>query len=396
MVNGNTVTFNFDVPFADAMSKLFASVMILPQHLLSNVDPLEYEDYLEYWAHPIGTGPWMIDEVSFPNYFTMVKNPDYYGEPVNIENIIFTSHVTGGVDAAIADLVAGNIDYAYGNGVNDIVQMRNVVENNPDQQIFIRPSCYQRMFVFNGKGANDGQRNEAVDDKRFRKAVGMLVDKAAIASMYGEVATPLSTSVLPNSPWYNKDIPTWQRDVEGAKALLDEMGYDYSKAIRLVYYYNEQTTKDIMDIIVQNFADVGITCAPFLATGDTGAIMYDVRNWDIMYCGYITANPIYIYDMYLTTSGDNKYMGDDDIRAAEFEPLFASYQQESDPARRKEIGDELQAWAVDNAYSVPIYGLSRLTIVNTKKLEFDTQIFQTDEGDGADWLWSTWNLIEYK
>ncbi len=395
-IDGNNFIIKLDVPFVDIVTKLFTRLPILPEHLLGEVDPIEFDDYLDFWTHPIGTGPWMIDEVNFPNYFTMVQNPDWYGEPVNIQNITFTSHVTGGVDATLADLIAGNLDYAFGNGVNDIAAAQNVIANNPDQQMFTRPSSYQRMLVFNGKSSNDGQRNEFMDIKEVRQAFNLIIDKSSVAAMYGEAGTPLTTAVLPGNDWYNSEIPAWERNVEKAKELLDSAGYDYSKAIRLCYYYNEQTTKDIMDIFVQNFAEVGITCAPFLATGDLGAILYDVRNWDIMYCGYSTANPIYIYDMYLTSKPYNKYMGDTEFRAEVFEPLFAEFTSTSEPIARKAIADEIQVWAVENCYSIPIYGLSRITIVNTNKLEFDTQIFQTDENLGADFMWSTWNLIDWQ
>ena len=151
-----------------------------------------------------------------------------------------------------------------------------------------------------------------------------------------------------------------------------------------------------MDIFVQNFAEAGITLAPFLATGDLGAIIYDVRNWDIGYFGYNVANPIYIYDVYLPIKVYDKILGDTEFRQEEFVPLFDSFTTEQNPAKRKDIADEIQEWAVDNAYTVQVYGLSRITIVNTAKLEFDTQLFMTDENDGADWMWSSWNLISYE
>ena len=185
-VDGNMFIVKLDAPYVDIVSKIFALIQILPEHLLGETDPLEWEDNLDYWTKPIGTGPWMIDEVNFPNYFTMVQNPDWYGEPVNIQNITFTSHVTGGVDATLADLIAGNTDYAFGNGVNDIVQAENVVANNPDQQIFTRPSSYQRMLVFNGKGSNDGQLNEFMKVKEVRQAVNLIIDKAAAALLCTE------------------------------------------------------------------------------------------------------------------------------------------------------------------------------------------------------------------
>ena len=93
----------------------------------------------------------------------------------------------------------------------------------------------------------------------------MIVDKAAIASLYPDQATPLSSWINPQSPAYNTDIPLWERDVEKGKQMLDAAGFDYDTPIRITYYYDDQITKDVMDIITQNFADAGVTVEAFLA-----------------------------------------------------------------------------------------------------------------------------------
>ena len=80
--------------------------------------------------------------------------------------------------------------------------------------------------------------------------------------------------------------------MEKAKELLEEAGFDYSKKIRICYYYDDQTTVDAMDLVCQNLADAGITAEAFLATGDIGSILYDVHNYDIMYAGWNKLDPV--------------------------------------------------------------------------------------------------------
>lgn len=393
VVEGNSITFDFDVPYVDSVPLLFAALRILPEHLLGDVNPIEFDNFQEYWTKPIGTGAWMIDKVSFPNYFTMVQNPDWYGEPVKIKNITFTSHVTGGVEASVADVIAGNLDYAYGNAVNDISVAEYVVENNPDIEIFIRPSNYQRMFEFNCTSSNDGKWNEAMAIKEVRQAIALLVDKDAIASMYGDAASSLKTACPYTSAWYNTDIPKWERDLKTAVALLDSAGIDKSKPIRISYYYDDQTTKDIMDLITQNFAEAGLTAEPFLMTGDLASIIYDVKNWDIMYSGTLNPNPINLYDIYLPAKESDKYLGDTELRQDEFVPLFDDFKSNTDTVARKEVGDEIQLWAVDNAYTIPLYSISRLALVNTAKLQLDEQVLACDDSSNVSWLFETWTLV---
>ena len=50
--------------------------------------------------------------------------------------------------------------------------------------------------------------------------------------------------------------------------MLNEAGYDFSKELVIAYYYDDQTTTDIMAMIKQDFATAGITVVPKLLTGD--------------------------------------------------------------------------------------------------------------------------------
>ena len=231
-------------------------------------------------------------------------------------------------------------------------------------------------------------------DVKVRKAIAMAIDRDALAEIYGGFT--MQTCVSYDSPWYNADIPAWERDVEGAKTLLEEAGYDFSEGIRLVYYYDDPTTRDAMDYVAANLAELGIKVSPALMVGHLGDRIYDVRNWDMMFAAYNVEPAIYAYDLLLPTKPTTKYLGNADFINAEFVPLFESFTAESDFAARKELADQIQQWEYDNCFYLHAYGLDRITIVNTSKLEFDPQIFKAAEASGFDWMWSTWNLYAAK
>ena len=102
----------------------------MPEHLLGDVDPVEFDDYVPFFSKPIGSGPYMVTEVSYPDYFVAERYDGYYGEPAGIKTVVFTSHTTGGSEAFAADMIAGKADLGFGNALNDINLARNIQENN--------------------------------------------------------------------------------------------------------------------------------------------------------------------------------------------------------------------------------------------------------------------------
>ena len=290
-------------------------INIMPEHLLGDVDPVEFDDYVPFFSKPIGSGPYMVTEVSYPDYFVAERYDGYYGEPAGIKTVVFTSHTTGGSEAFAADMIAGKADLGFGNALNDINLARNIQENNPDIEIVIAPSNYQRQFFFNcaGPADPDAQFNASILIPEVRQAFGLIVDKAAIASLYPDQATPLSSWINPQSPAYNTDIPLWERDVEKGKQMLDAAGFDYDTPIRITYYYDDQITKDVMDIITQNFADAGVTVEAFLAAdGGSYEELYQKRAYEIGYfgnCGNV--DPILDFQALLQGNTNTEIVGED-------------------------------------------------------------------------------------
>ena len=169
--DGNKVIFNLTAPDNSIISTAFAKIVILPEHLLKDVDPTLLLSYEDYWKKPIGLGPYKIDEMSYPNYFTVVRNDEYFGTMPKIKKAVFTSHITGGVESINADMIAGNLDYVFGKLANDINSAKNIVSQNPDVKMVIVPGTYQRQLKINMVGSTDDKYNDDMQKVEVRQGI---------------------------------------------------------------------------------------------------------------------------------------------------------------------------------------------------------------------------------
>ncbi|HUX22686.1 MAG TPA: ABC transporter substrate-binding protein, partial [Spirochaetia bacterium] len=84
-INGRTVTFKFATPDPDALL-MFSQFPPLPEKYFKDVSPLKAQQ-APYWQHPIGSGPYMIKDVSMGNYATFVPFKQYWGGVAKIDEI---------------------------------------------------------------------------------------------------------------------------------------------------------------------------------------------------------------------------------------------------------------------------------------------------------------------
>lgn len=143
VVDGNTVTINFDAISANALQVL-SQWPILPQHCLQNADPNALQQDA-FWQKPIGSGPFMVDEVVLNNYATLKRWDGYYKTGTgNIEKIhMFAS---GENDSnLVRNAEAGNIDYAWSKSTDDCKAIE-AMSNMTVHEANIR---YTRCFYIN-------------------------------------------------------------------------------------------------------------------------------------------------------------------------------------------------------------------------------------------------------
>lgn len=205
----------------------------------------------EFGAHLVGTGPFMMGEWKTDEAANLVKFDNYWGDEVYLDglNFVYITEVNQRVNA----LKNGDIDIAYdltGEGIAEIEADENLVMS-------LQPGMGVNYIYFN-------MVNGPTADIRVREALQMAVDREAMVSalyQYGE-GQPGYLPLPPNSWGYDETlediVPKY--DVEGAKKLLAEAGYDESNPLTLEYYTGDSaTSKKIGEIFQQFCAAVGVT-----------------------------------------------------------------------------------------------------------------------------------------
>ena len=163
-------------------------------------------------ANIAGTGPYVATNVT-PTQIDLVKNEDYWGGDVKVDNITVKSFADG--SALTAALQTGDIQGTYG------LQYDNypLFENNPDYTI---NSCATSRCFF----GQFNMESELMQDQNLRKAVEMGIDKEGFCSVIMQGRGVPAKAAFPSSFSYGNDaVETVSYDPDGAKKLLEESGW---------------------------------------------------------------------------------------------------------------------------------------------------------------------------
>ena len=204
----------------------------------------------EFGAHLVGTGPFMMGEWKTDEAANLVKFDKYWGDEVYLDglNFVYITEVNQRVNA----LKNGDIDIAYdlnGEGIAEIQADDKLVMS---QQAGMGVN-YIYFNLVNGPTA----------DIKVRQALQMAVDREAmVAALYQYGEGQVGYLPLPPNSWgYDESlediVPKY--DVEGAKKLLKEAGYDENNKLTLQYYTGDSaTSKKIGEIFQQFCAQINV------------------------------------------------------------------------------------------------------------------------------------------
>jgi len=202
--------------------------------------------------HPVGTGPFKFEEWSRNNTITLAKNPDYWmeGKPY-LDKVIF--QVIPENSARLNALQTGEIDVLDGMNATDT----NVVEETQGLELLKRPSFNIGYMAFNTE-------KKPFDDPKVRQAINMAINKEEIVNAFYNGLAETATSPLPPSLWgYDDSLEPYEYNVEEAKKLLAEAGYENGFETELYTMSNPRPylpePVKIAEAIQSDLAEVGIT-----------------------------------------------------------------------------------------------------------------------------------------
>ncbi|MDH4135803.1 MAG: ABC transporter substrate-binding protein, partial [Anaerolineae bacterium] len=197
-----------------------------------------------------GIGPYVVTSWKRDEEAIFERNETYYGTPAVADKVI----VRYFADAAAMALALENkeIDVAWKTLLPaDLERLRQnpdiTVEKGPGSEI--RYVCYQAQ-------------TEPFNDPGVRKALALCLDRAQIADVgFQGTKVPLLSMLLPGFLGYKEFYPE-EPDLEQAKALLAEAGFDESNPLVMDFWWSPDhygdTEADVAAIIKDQYEATGV------------------------------------------------------------------------------------------------------------------------------------------
>jgi peptide/nickel transport system substrate-binding protein len=204
-----TVKFTLKRPILNALAKF--SFKVIPKHGPSNPLYLTRDD--PFVRNPIGTGPYILKNVTAEREIILTANENYFKARPHVDKFIAKPFADQNIMTQA--LMFNAIDMIV------LVNPRDIPEIQGDKRFILQP--YNALsYSFFGYNA----RNPLLADKRVRKAFTHALNRQEMLdSFFNGQGTIISGPFAPGSWAYNLDVQPLPFDPEKAKALLQEAGF---------------------------------------------------------------------------------------------------------------------------------------------------------------------------
>lgn len=366
VIDGNNIEIKFKELAPDALLT-FTQFAILPKAHLENADPVTFQQ-AEFFRNPIGSGPFKVEEVKMGNYTTLAGFDKYWdGVPA------FKIHLNPSPGDSDPNLVtnakAGKLDYSYTKNIADVKALDGT-EGMDIEKVDVR---YTRLFFANKFPKKDG--NEApLADKKVRQAMMYALDMDSILEGIFEGAAIPANSLTPNGADKVDGLNNYEYNPEKAKELLKEANWDENTVLDVVYYYNDQQTVDLMSIIQNYLAQVGIKMEFRLVEGDLATILWSqpsdpvngpsAVDYDLCYGATAALSMHEYYDRYQTGGALNSHTPG----VPELDTLIKATNSSIDSEETKQAFNELQKYENEELFVLPLY-YQPIFVIKTDKIQ---------------------------
>jgi peptide/nickel transport system substrate-binding protein len=326
-------------PFPSVAS-VFASAIVKKAAFEANPD--------EFANKPVCSGPFMVESYERGTKIVLVKNPYYWekgadGQPLPYLDKVEMLYVPD-TNARVLGLQNGDYD------VSTIIpyNQAKAVSETPDMTLEVA-EIFRLDYVYLN------HKQKPLDDKRIRLAMNHAANLEAInkAVFYGYGQAP--NSINPKMNFWSADVAPLAFDIEKAKALVAEAGYD-GTPIRLRIDTGNAPAKQIATILQQGWQEAGLKVQIEELDNSTA--------WNSVVDGSYVA-----YVSYITSDIND----DDELMALQTDPteegtqgFFSRYKNEevtalltqsratTDAAKRGEVFKQMQNITYNDGYSVPL------------------------------------------
>jgi peptide/nickel transport system substrate-binding protein len=281
-------------------------LMTLPKHVIEQYTEEELKT-AEWFNHPdVVSGPYMVTDFDVDHYISYKANENYWkGAPkiakLNIK-IVSGSQLYAGLQSGEIDITQPTMSVIPEEDYDSVEALSNV------NVVYGEPVTNQSVFI----------QTKNVPDVHVRQAMLYAIDRKMVLEQLlkgkGEVADGFLSSA---SPFYDDSIVPVEQDVEKAKELLAEAGWDGSQTLRFYVNSGDSAFVNAANVFVAQWAAVGIKVE--VQTVDFATLMSvaGTNDYDILAVQYTYA-PVDPYpDVAWLLGGEDSWTGYGDDRVNE-------------------------------------------------------------------------------
>lgn len=353
-----------DVTFFSNLAVMAAS--IVDKETIDQVD-----------THPIGSGPYEFVEWVPGERVAYRKFLDYWNQeqlaqwPDEIVTIPITETQT-----RIANLQSGQVDIATSIPPEFFEQ----IASDPNLQLVGQEvSASYLCLIFSN------ERPPFQDNKLLRQAIARAIDKAAILQNVFFGSGEDQCNLIPSTHWAYTELDCPTRDLDEARRLLAESGFDTATKITFRTFSDQGYGVPVAEIIQSNLAEIGLNVE--IEPLEWAFYVEDAwvgRNFEMTLASYTREiDPDGLFSSVL-----RKEQGNNPMRYfnEQVETLFDQGKATTDPEERKKIYEEIMQIAILD--DTPLVKLKTMEIkwAANKKVEGFT-ILPKGYPNFYDWTW---------
>jgi peptide/nickel transport system substrate-binding protein len=327
VIDPTTVVVNLVAPnpgFAEAMTQTTGAM----------ISPKAIEDGIDLTRAEAGSGGWIWDPDALREGSLHVyrANPDYWNpDAVRVETVEL--HIIVEPNARLNAVDSGQVDIA-----GDILPNQLAAARDAGLRVDVRNYKVPGMQILD----LDGKIVPALGDERVRRAIGLLIDRAAIGqAIYAGEGDPTPAGLFgPESPWFCEacqEIFPVEPDVEQAKALLADAGY--ADGFSMDVPSNDSLALPL-SAAAQMLAEANITLNVTIVPSGTVGSSNRSGEFPIVYSSITESHPANWIPTFASSDGPYNAIGTEKLRPVD--ELVADASLVIDQAEAEEAWDAVQ------------------------------------------------------
>ncbi len=343
VVNDTTLTLKTKTPVDPNYIKemIGFNIFIIPKHIVEKYDLADLGSS-EFATNPtVFGGAYKFKKYEKDSYVQLEANESYYKGAPKIKNLYLK--VLSGTNI-VTELQSGGIDMVAGGGIG-VIPVSEIKTVKKDSSLDVESYsgfATQYMFI----------NNDKFKDAKVRLAMTYAINREEIVDkLFSGEAEVIPTTYTSAGKYYDKDVKAISYDVDKAKKLLKESGFDTSQEIELVVPTGNKAREQSANLIEQYLEAAGFNIKQ--VSYDFVTALANVRKGDYQ-LGLIgiplNSDPDVSY-LWSTTGSTNLARTND----SKLESLLAEGKSLTSMDERKVVYDELQEYMRDNAFSVGLY-----------------------------------------